>query len=152
MRISDWSSDVCSSDLAVAGRRRAERLTFSQHCIPPGGTLCAPQHTYATHGDPMTTANAEMLDKIKSGRGFIAALDQSGGSTPKALKGYGIGEDAFSNEEEMFALIHAMRSRIVTSPCFNGDQGIGAILFWRTMDGEAGGKPGPAPLVERTEE
>src|SRR3546814_21187929 len=76
MRISDWSSDVCSSDLAVAGRRRAERLTFSQHCIPPGGTLCAPQHTYATHGDPMTTANAEMLDKIKSGRGFIPPLDQ----------------------------------------------------------------------------
>ncbi|SNS45198.1 fructose bisphosphate aldolase [Sphingopyxis indica] len=97
----------------------------------------------------MTTANAEMLDKIKSGRGFIAALDQSGGSTPKALKGYGIGEDAFSNEEEMFALIHAMRSRIVTSPCFNGDKVIGAILFERTMDGEAGGKPVPALLWER---
>ncbi|WOF41829.1 fructose bisphosphate aldolase [Sphingopyxis indica] len=97
----------------------------------------------------MTTANAEMLDKIKSGRGFIAALDQSGGSTPKALKGYGIGEDAFSNDEEMFALIHAMRSRIVTAPCFNGDKVIGAILFERTMDGEAGGKPVPALLWER---
>jgi len=97
----------------------------------------------------MTAANAEMLDKIKSGRGFIAALDQSGGSTPKALKGYGIGEDAFSNDEEMFALIHAMRSRIVTSPCFNGDKVIGAILFERTMDGEAGGKPVPALLWER---
>lgn len=97
----------------------------------------------------MTAANAEMLDKIRSGRGFIAALDQSGGSTPKALKGYGIGEDAFSNEEEMFALIHAMRSRIVTAPCFNGDKVIGAILFERTMDGEAGGKPVPALLWER---
>ncbi len=97
----------------------------------------------------MTTANAEMLDKIKSGQGFIAALDQSGGSTPKALKGYGIGEDAFSNDEEMFALIHAMRSRIVTAPCFNGDKVIGAILFERTMDGEADGKPVPALLWDR---
>ncbi len=97
----------------------------------------------------MTTANAAMLDQIKSGQGFIAALDQSGGSTPKALKGYGIEEDAFSNDEEMFGLIHAMRSRIVTSPCFNGEKVIGAILFERTMDGDAGGKPVPALLWER---
>ena len=97
----------------------------------------------------MTTANAAMLEQIKSGQGFIAALDQSGGSTPKALKGYGIEEDAFSNDEEMFGLIHAMRSRIVTAPCFNGDKVIGAILFERTMDGEAGGKPVPALLWER---
>lgn len=97
----------------------------------------------------MTTANAEMLDQIKSGQGFIAALDQSGGSTPKALKGYGIGEDAFSNDEEMFALIHDMRSRIVTAPCFNGEKVIGAILFERTMDGQAGGKPVPSLLWER---
>ena len=97
----------------------------------------------------MTTVHAAMLDQIKSGQGFIAALDQSGGSTPKALKGYGIGEDAFSNDEEMFALIHAMRSRIVTAPCFNGEKVIGAILFERTMDGEAGGKPVPALLWER---
>ncbi|WP_374525171.1 fructose bisphosphate aldolase [Sphingopyxis sp.] len=90
-----------------------------------------------------------MLDQIKSGQGFIAALDQSGGSTPKALAGYGIGEDAFSNDEEMFALIHDMRSRIVTAPCFNGEKVIGAILFERTMDGEAGGKPVPALLWER---
>jgi fructose-bisphosphate aldolase class I len=100
-------------------------------------------------GDLMTTANAEMLDQIKSGQGFIAALDQSGGSTPKALKGYGIDENAFSNDEEMFALIHAMRSRIVTAPCFNGEKVIGAILFERTMDGEAGGKPVPVLLWER---
>lgn len=97
----------------------------------------------------MTTANAEMLEQIKTGKGFIAALDQSGGSTPKALKGYGIGEDAFSNDEEMFGLIHAMRSRIVTAPCFNGEKVIGAILFERTMDGDADGKPVPALLWER---
>lgn len=97
----------------------------------------------------MTTANAAMLDQIKSGQGFIAALDQSGGSTPKALKGYGIEADAFSNDEEMFGLIHDMRSRIVTAPCFNGEKVIGAILFERTMDGEAGGKPVPALLWER---
>ncbi|MBJ7438166.1 MAG: fructose bisphosphate aldolase [Sphingopyxis sp.] len=90
-----------------------------------------------------------MLDQIKSGQGFIAALDQSGGSTPKALKGYGIEADAFSNDEEMFGLIHAMRSRIVTAPCFNGEKVIGAILFERTMDGEADGKPVPALLWER---
>jgi fructose-bisphosphate aldolase class I len=97
----------------------------------------------------MTTANAAMLDQIKMGQGFIAALDQSGGSTPKALKGYGIEADAFSNDEEMFGLIHDMRSRIVTAPCFNGEKVIGAILFERTMDGEAGGKPVPALLWER---
>lgn len=91
----------------------------------------------------------QMLAKIESGQGFIAALDQSGGSTPKALKGYGIEDGAWSNDEEMFALIHGMRSRIVTSPCFNGDKVIGAILFERTMDGEAGGKPVPALLWER---
>jgi len=97
----------------------------------------------------MTTVHAAMFDQIKSGQGFIAALDQSGGSTPKALKGYGIEADAFSNDEEMFGLIHDMRSRIVTAPCFNGDKVIGAILFERTMDGEAGGKPVPALLWER---
>src|SRR3546814_15329047 len=97
----------------------------------------------------MTTANAAMLDKIKSGQGFIAALDQSGGSTPKALRGYGVAEDAYTSDEEMFALIHAMRSRIVTAPCFDGGKVIGAILFERTMDGEAGGKSVPALLWSR---
>jgi fructose-bisphosphate aldolase class I len=97
----------------------------------------------------MTTVHAAMLDQIKSGQGFIAALDQSGGSTPKALKGYGIEADAFSNDEEMFGLIHDMRSRIVTAPCFNGEKVIGAILFERTMDGDAGGKPVPSLLWER---
>ncbi|MFN3473927.1 MAG: fructose bisphosphate aldolase [Blastomonas sp.] len=91
----------------------------------------------------------KMLAQIETGQGFIAALDQSGGSTPKALKGYGIEDDAWSSDEEMFALIHSMRSRIITSPCFNGEKVIGAILFERTMDGEAGGKPVPALLWER---
>lgn len=92
---------------------------------------------------------AEMTAKIAEGNGFIAALDQSGGSTPKALKGYGIEESAYSNDEEMFALIHDMRSRIITSPCFTGEKVIGAILFERTMDGQVDGKPTPAALLER---
>lgn len=91
----------------------------------------------------------KMLTKIASGKGFIAALDQSGGSTPKALKGYGIEEGAWSNEEEMFDLIHQMRSRIITSPAFSGDKVIGAILFERTMDGTVDGKPVPQLLQER---
>lgn len=92
---------------------------------------------------------AEMTAKIAEGNGFIAALDQSGGSTPKALKGYGIEADAFSNDEEMFGLIHDMRSRIITSPCFTGEKVIGAILFERTMDGQVDGKPTPQALIER---
>jgi fructose-bisphosphate aldolase class I len=76
----------------------------------------------------------EQFDKIRRGNGFIAALDQSGGSTPKALKLYGIGEDRYANESEMFDRIHEMRVRIITSPAFNGDRIIGAILFEGTMD------------------
>lgn len=91
----------------------------------------------------------KMMDKIENGAGFIAALDQSGGSTPKALAGYGVEADAFSNDDEMFALIHGMRSRIVTAPSFGSGKVIGAILFEKTMDGEAGGKPVPTLLWER---
>ncbi len=91
----------------------------------------------------------KMMDKIENGAGFIAALDQSGGSTPKALAGYGVEADAFSNDDEMFALIHDMRSRIVTAPSFGNGKVIGAILFEKTMDGEAGGKPVPTLLWER---
>jgi fructose-bisphosphate aldolase class I len=91
----------------------------------------------------------KMMSKIKEGEGFIAALDQSGGSTPGALKAYGIGADAFSNDEEMYGLIHAMRTRIITSPSFTGDKVIGAILFEKTMDGEAGGEPVPHALWKR---
>ena len=89
------------------------------------------------------------LDRLRTGQGFIAALDQSGGSTPKALAGYGIEANAFSNDEEMFGLIHAMRSRIITSPAFSGDRILGAILFERTMDGKIDGVPVPQALIER---
>jgi fructose-bisphosphate aldolase class I len=76
----------------------------------------------------------EMLSQMKSGKGFIAALDQSGGSTPKALKLYGLDETSYSNESEMFDRIHEMRTRLITSPAFNGERVIGAILFEMTMD------------------
>ncbi|MBK8859992.1 MAG: fructose bisphosphate aldolase [Sphingomonadales bacterium] len=90
-----------------------------------------------------------LAEKIANGSGFIAALDQSGGSTPKALKGYGIEEGAWNGDEEMFALIHAMRSRIITSPAFTGDKVLGAILFERTMDGQVNSLPAPKALIER---
>lgn len=83
----------------------------------------------------------EQAEKIRTGEGFIAALDQSGGSTPKALGLYGIGPDAWASEEEMFDLVHRMRTRIMTSPAFSGGRLIGAILFEKTMDSEVGGRP-----------
>lgn len=92
---------------------------------------------------------SEMTAKMASGDGFIAALDQSGGSTPKALKGYGIEEGAWNSEEEMFGLIHQMRSRIISSAAFDGSKVIGAILFERTMDGTVDGKPTPTALIEK---
>jgi fructose-bisphosphate aldolase, class I len=85
--------------------------------------------------------NEEQLQKIKTGPGFIAALDQSGGSTPKALRLYGIPENSWSSDEEMFAIVHQMRTRIVTSPGFNGERIIGAILFENTMDREIERQP-----------
>jgi fructose-bisphosphate aldolase class I len=85
--------------------------------------------------------NPIQAEKIRAGQGFIAALDQSGGSTPTALKQYGLDEDAWSNDDEMFALIHQMRARIAQAPAFNGEKVVGAILFEKTMDGEIGGKP-----------
>lgn len=91
---------------------------------------------------------SEMSAKIARGSGFIAALDQSGGSTPKALAGYGVEDSAWSNDEEMFGLIHQMRSRIITAPCFGSGKVIGAILFERTMDGKVGGKPTPQALAD----
>jgi fructose-bisphosphate aldolase class I len=85
----------------------------------------------------------DQVEKIKSGNGFIAALDQSGGSTPKALAQYGVTEAAWSNDEEMFTVVHNMRSRIVTSKSFSGDNILGAILFENTMDRTIEGKPTP---------
>ena len=82
----------------------------------------------------------EMTTRIATGQGFIAALDQSGGSTPKALRGYGVDDSEWSSEDEMFAQIHAMRARVITAPSFASGKVIGAILFERTMDGEVDGK------------
>jgi len=90
----------------------------------------------------------DQLKKIKNDKGFIAALDQSGGSTPKALKLYGVNEDAWTDEKGMYDVVHAMRSRIVTSPAFSGKRLIGAILFENTMDRDIAGKPTPTYLWE----
>ncbi len=90
--------------------------------------------------------NAKMLAQMSGNNGFIAALDQSGGSTPGALRQYGIPDSAYSGEAEMFKAVHDMRVRIITAPAFTGDKVIGAILFERTMDGEARGKPVPSYL------
>jgi fructose-bisphosphate aldolase class I len=98
----------------------------------------------------MTTimANDKMMTQISGKGGFIAALDQSGGSTPGALRLYGIPDNAYSGDAEMFRLMHEMRVRIMTAPAFTGAKVIAAILFERTMDGEAQGKPVPAFLWE----
>jgi fructose-bisphosphate aldolase class I len=92
---------------------------------------------------------SDMTAKMAAGKGFIAALDQSGGSTPKALKGYGVEEGAWGTEEEMYGLIHDMRSRIISSPAFTGEKVIGAILFERTMDGQVNGVPTPQALIAK---
>lgn len=93
-------------------------------------------------------SKAAQREQMTSGKGFVAALDQSGGSTPKALQLYGIGEEAYGSEAEMFDLIHAMRARIAAAPAFTGDKVIGAILFEMTMEREMGGKPSASYLWE----
>src|SRR5690348_13863176 len=85
--------------------------------------------------------NEQQFQAMKSRPGFVAALDQSGGSTPKALAAYGIKEGSWSNEAEMFAIVHQMRTRIITSPSFTGERILGAILFENTMDRDIGGRP-----------
>ena len=90
----------------------------------------------------------KQLQKVKNDKGFIAALDQSGGSTPKALKLYGVNEDAWTNEQGMYDVVHQMRSRIMTSPAFTGKRLLGAILFENTMDRDVAGKPTPDYLWE----
>ena len=91
----------------------------------------------------------EMSRRIREANGFIAALDQSGGSTPKALAGYGVAPGSWADDAGMFELIHRMRCRIITSPVFNGDKVLGAILFERTMDGSVDGKSVPQALIDR---
>ena len=95
------------------------------------------------------TQNQDMRAKIQDANGFIAALDQSGGSTPKALMGFGYKGDEWSNDEQMFDLVHQMRVRIISAPPFNGDKILGAILFEKTMDGQADGCPVPEYLWSR---
>ncbi|MCZ4354181.1 fructose bisphosphate aldolase [Roseovarius aestuarii] len=92
--------------------------------------------------------NQAQIEKMRAGNGFVAALDQSGGSTPKALGLYGVGADAYGSDAEMYDLIHAMRARIAQAPYFNGDKVIGAILFEMTMDRQIAGKPSPSYLWE----
>lgn len=101
-----------------------------------------------THGDFYMTFD-EMRDRIAHGQGFIAALDQSGGSTPKALRGYGVEDGEWDGEDQMFGLIHEMRQRIIEAPCFGNGKVLGAILFEKTMEGTSGGKSVPARLKER---
>jgi fructose-bisphosphate aldolase class I len=120
-----------------------DRLAIYQGAAPHGRRDSDGRNREETMVDPKST------EKMAKGQGFIAALDQSGGSTPKALAGYGVAENAWSTDEEMFGLIHDMRCRIITSPAFTGDKVIGAILFERTMDGTVDGKPVPQVLIER---
>ncbi|WP_422050079.1 fructose bisphosphate aldolase [Shimia sp.] len=94
-------------------------------------------------------SNQAQAEKISAGNGFIAALDQSGGSTPKALRLYGVEETAYSSDAEMFDMIHAMRSRIAQAPAFTGDKVVGAILFEMTMDRDIDGQPSPTFLWEQ---
>src|SRR5579863_2965329 len=91
---------------------------------------------------------SDMLNQMSGKAGFIAALDQSGGSTPGALRAYGVPDGSYAGDDAMYALVHAMRVRIISAPAFNGDKVIGAILFERTMDGQAHGKKVPAFLWE----
>jgi fructose-bisphosphate aldolase class I len=98
--------------------------------------------------EPTVSEYNKQLQKVKNDKGFIAALDQSGGSTPKALKLYGVNEDAWTNEQGMYDVVHQMRSRIMTSPAFTGKRLLGAILFENTMDRDVDGKPTPTYLWE----
>ena len=84
---------------------------------------------------------SEQMNRMRDGAGFIAALDQSGGSTPRALEAYGIGPEAWSTDEEMFDLVHAMRTRVMTSPAFTSERILAAILFERTLDSPVDGRP-----------
>jgi fructose-bisphosphate aldolase, class I len=108
-----------------------------------------PELIAARHDGATRMTDSTMMAQMAGKPGFIAALDQSGGSTPGALKAYGIPESAYSGDEQMFALMHDMRVRIMTAPSFTGDKVIAAILFERTMDGDAEGQPVPTYLWER---
>src|SRR4029453_1885712 len=133
--------------------RRTGQSARATHYSGAGeqGRTCTPSRQLNEQPDPVlpetegggmkTLGNEQQLQRMRSSPGFIAALDQSGGSTPHALRDYGIKEDAWSNDEEMFAIVHQMRTRLITSPSFTGERIIGAILFENTMDREIEGQP-----------
>ncbi len=114
--------------------------------LNPGGLLYNPLDFPFTNLAGTTVSFEQQLEKVRTQQGFIAALDQSGGSTPKALGLYGVSSDAWSNDDEMFGVVHQMRTRIITSPAFTGERIIGAILFENTMDREIEGQPTAAYL------
>src|SRR5215469_3410487 len=107
-----------------------------------------PAYPGVTTSSRDATVNSEQLEKMNHGRGFVAALDQSGGSTPKALAEYGVPETAYSGDEEMFAVVHQMRSRIIRSPSFGGDRVLAAILFQNTLERQIEGRGTAAYLWE----
>ncbi len=117
-------------------------------CLSADFRLITPARQLPSSTGPDVTTSEAQAQKIRNENGFIAALDQSGGSTPKALRQYGVAEDAWSTEDEMFDLVHEMRTRIITSPAFGGDRLIGAILFENTMDRPIDGRLTPDYLWE----
>ena len=141
------------SELADSVRARASEWRTRDHIRGESATSGLSGGNQATttgasNVEGSTQMDQKQAEQMRSGKGFVAALDQSGGSTPKALKLYGIEEDRYSSEAEMFDLIHGMRARIVNAPSFTGDKVIGAILFEMTMDREFGGKPAAQYLWE----
>src|SRR5262245_13385145 len=120
----------------------ADQISRACQPRPPGSSSrVIPSSEPGTDGARISTVNATQSEKVKTGRGFFAALDQSGGSTPKALAEYGIGRDRYSSEADMFDLVHAMRTRVLTSPAFDGARVLAAILFEQTMERYVNGVP-----------
>jgi fructose-bisphosphate aldolase class I len=117
--------------------RRGLRKEFA---LEPTSRIARTMYPSLSHSSGDISMNPQQYEKVKTAKGFIAALDQSGGSTPKALSLYGIKPETYSGDQQMFDLIHAMRTRIITSPAFNGDRILGAILFEQTMDREIEGR------------
>src|SRR6185437_13262320 len=126
---------------AQAGKSGRSPVPTRRSGRPPPRRGVAGSPPATSVGARMGGVNQEQLTKVKAGRGFFAALDQSGGSTPKALAEYGIARDRYSSEAEMFDLVHAMRTRVLTSPAFDGSRVLAAILFEQTMDRDVDGLP-----------
>ena len=131
---------LCSRPILTLWKRSRQGPRRGRPLGRPSSTFLAYPGCLRARFDRGCHVNDDQFEKMKSGQGFIAALDQSGGSTPKALRLYGIGEDQYADDDEMFALMHAMRSRIIESPSFDGDVILGAILFEDTMDREIAGR------------